>query len=129
MRVGVPSGTAQFAGVCRAAHQLVDFPRVLEDPLAVPILGFAGSVLIMMGCAGAYLPGVREMRAYIAARSRYAEDRLAQAVAAGTQQYVILGAGLDTFAYRNPHRGLKIFEVDHPDAQAWKLSQLALARI
>ena len=52
------------------------------------------------------------MRASIVMRSRYAEDRLAAAVARGVRQYVVLGAGLDTFAYRNPHTalGLHVFD-------------------
>ena len=71
------------------------------------------------------------MRAFIAARSRYAEDHLASAIASGATQYVILGAGLDTFAYRNPYSksGLRIFEVDHPDTQLWKQRRLALATV
>jgi methyltransferase (TIGR00027 family) len=67
----------------------------------------------------------------MAVRSRYAEDHLARAIASGTAQYVILGAGLDTFPYRNPYFncGLRIFEVDHPDTQAWKRHRLALMAI
>jgi len=65
----------------------------------------------------------------MAARSRYAEDELAQAVGHGVGQYVVLGAGLDTFAYRNPHAGLRVFEVDHPATQAWKREQLQAAEI
>ncbi len=65
----------------------------------------------------------------MAARSRYAEDELACAVAHGVRQYVVLGAGLDTFAYRNPHPGLRVFEVDHPATQVWKREQLEAAGI
>ena len=54
------------------------------------------------------------------ARSRYAEDLLAQAVANGVCQYVLLGAGLDTFGYRNPFPEVHVFEVDHPATQLWK---------
>jgi methyltransferase (TIGR00027 family) len=69
------------------------------------------------------------MRLFIAARSRFAEDSLAAAVARGVRQYVVLGAGLDTFAYRNPFEaaGLRVFEVDHPATQAWKQRRLAEA--
>ena len=64
-------------------------------------------------------------------RSRYAEDRLAAAVAQGVRQYVVLGAGLDTFACRNPHArvGLRVFEVDHPATQRLKRERLDQARI
>ncbi|HWA63039.1 MAG TPA: class I SAM-dependent methyltransferase, partial [Caulobacteraceae bacterium] len=63
----------------------------------------------------------------IAARSRIAEDALAAAVGRGVTQYVVLGAGLDTFACRNPHAGLAVFEVDHPATQGWKRRRLAQA--
>jgi methyltransferase (TIGR00027 family) len=65
----------------------------------------------------------------MAARSRYAEDRLAEAVANGVTQYVVLGAGLDTFAYRNPFPALRVFEVDFPATQEWKRALLAEAAI
>lgn len=60
------------------------------------------------------------MRAWFVTRSRYAEDQLSQAVQRGVQQYVVLGAGLDTFAHRNPYPSLRVFEVDHPATQEWK---------
>jgi methyltransferase (TIGR00027 family) len=63
-------------------------------------------------------------RAFMAARSRYAEDELREAVSRGVRQYVILGAGLDTFAYRNPYPDLRVFEVDHPATQVWKRKRL-----
>ncbi len=69
------------------------------------------------------------MRAFLAVRSRYAEDCLAEAAARGLEQYVVLGAGLDTFAYRAPRGGLRIFEVDHPATQVWKREQLKSAAI
>src|SRR5207245_464739 len=74
-------------------------------------------------------PERAQMRMVIAARHRFAEDRLAAAVAAGTTQLVLLGAGLDTSAYRNPHAGLRVFEVDHPQTQQWKGERLAGAGI
>jgi methyltransferase (TIGR00027 family) len=69
------------------------------------------------------------MRAFMVARSRYAEDKLAAAAANGVRQYVVLGAGLDTFAYRNPFRHVRVFEVDHPATQAWKRERLQTAGI
>ncbi len=60
------------------------------------------------------------LRAFLVARSRYAEDNLRRAVSRGVEQYVLLGAGLDTFAYRNPFAKLRVFEVDHPATQQWK---------
>ncbi len=71
----------------------------------------------------------RDFRLYMSVRSRYAEDRLAQQIAEGVEQYVILGAGLDTFAYRNPFATLRVFEVDFPATQQWKHELLAAAGI
>ena len=71
----------------------------------------------------------RDFRAFMAARSRYVEDRLAEAVLDGVMQYVILGAGLDTFAYRNPFSKLRVFEVDFPATQEWKRELLEEAEI
>jgi methyltransferase (TIGR00027 family) len=67
----------------------------------------------------------------LAARSRYAEDELHTAIKRGIQQYVVLGAGLDTFAYRNPYPQdvLHVFEVDHPATQIWKRTRLEEAGI
>jgi methyltransferase (TIGR00027 family) len=65
----------------------------------------------------------------MAARSRYTEDRLAEAVESGVSQYVVLGAGLDTFAYRNPVAALRVLEVDFPATQDWKRRLLADAAI
>ena len=66
---------------------------------------------------------IREIVAAVCTRSRYAEDRLATGAFA---QYVILGAGLDSFAWRRPDllRSLKVFEIDHPASQAWKLERV-----
>ena len=67
--------------------------------------------------------------ALIAARSRYAEDELCAAIARGATQYVILGARLDTYAYRNTHAHLRVFDVDRPAAQILKRTQLQRAAI
>ena len=131
MKTGFPSKTAQSVAIRRAEHQLFDFPHVLEDPIAPWIIGPKAATSMMFGCLTAYFPLSRYMRAFMAARSRYAEDQLARAIASGTAQYVILGAGLDTFPYRNPYSkcGLRVFEVDHPNTQAWKRRRLALTAI
>jgi len=125
MRNARPSRTAQRVAMRRAAHQTLDDPKVFEDPLAVVIAGEPD------GQASAEHPYSRSLRAFIAVRSRYAEDQLADAVERGIRQCVVLGAGLDTFAYRNPWRsaGLHVFEVDHPATQEWKRAQLREAGI
>src|SRR5207245_11221538 len=71
----------------------------------------------------------RNFHALMVERSRYAEDELARSIQRGVRQYVILGAGLDTFAYRNSFPLLRVFEVDHPVTQAWKRSCLEKAAI
>ncbi|GAB2626450.1 S-adenosyl-L-methionine-dependent methyltransferase [Paractinoplanes abujensis] len=122
MEAGQPSRTAMSAARYRAAHQLLEGGRIFSDPLAVRILGVDEQELL------ADAPR-RGMRVFIAARHRFAEDALAAAVARGVREMVVLGAGLDTFAYRNPHPGLRVTEVDHPDTQAWKRDRLAASGI
>ncbi len=112
----------------RAAHQLLDQPKVLDDPLALRVIGSEAAEALRSDPKENH-SFARAFRAFMAARSRYAEDELASAVARGVGQYVVLGAGLDTFAYRNPHPGLRVFEIDHPDTQAWKREQLLAANI
>ena len=122
-----PSLTAQRVAMRRAAHQLFDDPRVFEDPLAIPILGEEPAARLRYG--DHETGGSRHIRAFMAARSRYAEDELTAAIARGATQYVVLGAGLDTYAYRNAHSRLRVFEVDHPATQSWKRRQLESAGI
>jgi len=122
------SRTAHGVAVRRAAHQLFDRPRVLDDPLAVPIVGVE-AVERLRSSAKAQSLTARAFRAFMAARSRYAEDQLAKAFERGGRQYVVLGAGLDTFAYRNPYPDLRVFEVDHPATQTWKRGRLEAAGI
>lgn len=130
MRTGEPSRTALATAHARAYHQIApDEPRIFTDPLAPRILGL--NVTESADRDTATLETVddgefqRRRRWFLAARSRFAEETVASAYAAGTRQVVILGAGLDTFAYRNPHAGLRVFEVDHPDTQGWKRERLA----
>lgn len=125
MKTGKPSVTAYSAALHRAAHQLADGGRVLTDPIAVPILGERKQEILR----DQDVPGRRLMRNFIAARSRFAEDKLARAHQNGTRQLVVLGAGLDTFAYRNPYADLRVFEVDFPSTQHWKRERLAEAKI
>jgi len=128
MKENRPSATAQRVGIRRAAHQLLDDPRVFNDPAALRILGEEGaSALRADPSQFEGTPLSPYLRAFIAARSRYAEDKLAAAVRRGAGQYVILGAGLDTFAYRNPYPEgvLHVFEVDHPATQTWKRARLS----
>src|SRR5882757_2402489 len=116
-----PSKTALRVALRRAAHQLYDAkPLVLDDPIAVPILGDTYAEELHRTPTRPDRPFSVALRAFLVARSRYAEDNLAQAVSEGVTQYVLLGAGLDTFAHRNPYPHLRVFEVDHPATQQWK---------
>jgi len=123
------SRTAVGVAMRRAVHQLRDSPVIFRDPFAVPILGATYADRLKAAAEAPDEPFSRGMRAFLVARSRYAEDNLQQAVNAGTRQYVVLGAGLDTFAYRNPYPTLRAFEVDHPTTQVWKRELLARSSI
>lgn len=128
-----PSRTALRVALRRAAHQLYDArPLVFDDPMAVAILGaHAAEVERTPGRDPANKPRPYSiaLRAFLVARSRYAEDLLAQAVGRGVAQYVLLGAGLDTFAHRNPYSSLRVFEVDHPSTQQWKRELLRESKL
>jgi methyltransferase (TIGR00027 family) len=126
MQEGRPSKTAFSVARRRAAHQILDSqPLVLSDPIAVPILGPGAAANITAEADTHNSQFGRAMRSFVVARSRYAEEHLRTAVENGVTQYVVLGAGLDTFAYRNPYAQLKVFEVDYPATQEWKRYLLA----
>jgi methyltransferase (TIGR00027 family) len=127
MREGQFSRTALGAAGRRAAHQVLEGGRVFADPLALRILGEDADVAVAEARAN---PAMRGLRLFVAARSRFAEDAAGQAIAQGARQIVVLGAGLDTFAYRvEPAEGLRVTEVDHPATQAEKRRRLAAAAI
>lgn len=127
MQRGQPSRTALAAAAHRAAHQVLEQARLFYDPLALRILGPTAMDLVH---EAAEHPSRRRMRVFIALRTRFAEETLAHAVSRGARQLVVLGAGLDTYAYRSPFaERLRIFEVDHPATQAWKRERLAEASI
>jgi methyltransferase (TIGR00027 family) len=120
MEQAVASRTALSVALRRAAHQIYDSPVVFDDPVAVSILGATYAELLQRTPLRPDRPFSTALRAFLVARSRYAEDNLRRAVSSGVEQYVLLGAGLDTFAYRNPFTQLRVFEVDHPATQQWK---------
>lgn len=128
-----PSRTAYRVALRRAAHQVADQPLVFVDPLALRILGLDAKGHGQSGASNNLRapdrPGSRSLRAFLVARSRFAEEALHLSVRAGVCQYVVLGAGLDTFAYRNPYPQLTVFEADHPATQQWKHTLLRQAGI
>lgn len=124
-----PKPSALRVAMLRAAHQLLDVPVVFEDPLAFSILGAEGEALRGDRSRCEALGGVG-FRAALVLRGRVAEDQWAQARQYGVRQYVILGAGLETFAYRNRDHGrFRVFEVDLPAVIRWKRECLRLAGI
>jgi methyltransferase (TIGR00027 family) len=119
-----PSTTAMMVAVSRDAHRVSDEPPwILDDPYARVLVGPAWSDIRASAEATFPEPVRRQVRAAIVVRSRYAEDRLD---AGPYRQYVILGAGLDSFAWRRPDLvdRLRLFEVDHPTTQAWKRARV-----
>src|SRR5215468_9204583 len=116
---GRPSQTMLRTATLRAAHQLLDKPPILHDPIAVGLVP-KPSEQAVLATLDEYLDPVA-LRLYFALRSRFAEDRLAEAVSRGVRQYVIVGAGLDTFPWRQPPfaNAMRIFFVDHPATLAW----------
>ena len=123
MQSGQPSHTARGAAAYRAIHQTLEGGVIFNDPFAPRILDDEARARLDEIAADAAL---RPMRLFIAARSRFSEDALAAAVERGVRQIVVLGAGLDTFALRNPHaaQGVRVFEVDYPSTQEWKRARL-----
>lgn len=125
------SRTAEGAALLRAAHQVLDgAPKVLEDPVAVHLLGASSAETLGAGDP-LQQPLVRLARAATVLGGRFIEDELRSAVQRGVRQYVLLGAGFDTFAYRQPGwaSDVRIIEVDHPASQERKQERLAAAGV
>ena len=134
MHTGRRSRTAEAAAFQRAMHRYVDdAPHVFDDAAVEALLpDYARRFLRRLeGLPKPWLSVYRQrrnalagMRAQIVVRARYAEDALTRSRGRGTSQYVVLAAGLDTFALRERHRDVAVFEVDHPATQQWKRSLL-----
>jgi len=128
-----PSRTAVLTAVARGLHREEPRPWVYDDNLALGLAGHAGVALRERLLADVPRRQLMAFSRWICVRARFAEDLVEQAVASGIRQYVILGAGLDSFAYRRADllAQLRVFEVDHPATQAWKrrrLISLGIAR-
>jgi methyltransferase (TIGR00027 family) len=127
-----PSLTPEGAAVMRALHQQLDGdPKILDDPVAARLVDhssdFYQSRLELL--ARLPVPTRQRLKSTFVMRSRFAEDCLAESLGSGVRQYVLLGAGLDTFAFRQPSWAdtLRVFEVDHPATQRWKRGLLKQA--
>jgi len=132
MDVDRASQTAVFAAQVRAAHALLDPDPVFEDHYALALADATEAdvhdlfALIPVACA-------RVARVLPVQRARFVDEEVGRAVSRGVDQYVLLGAGLDSFAWRRPDlmAELDLFEVDHPATQAWKqrrMEALGLSR-
>jgi methyltransferase (TIGR00027 family) len=127
MKPGQFSRTALSTAGHRAAHQVLEGGLIFADPFALRILGEDAEPAVAEAKQD---PGRRGLRNFVATRSRFAEEGARRAIGEGARQIVVLGAGLDTFAYRlEPSAGLRVFEVDHPATQAEKRRRLAAAGI
>ena len=126
MERGEPSRTAMMAATARGLHRLeAAAPWVFDDSLALVLVGPAWADVRADLVAALTEPLFRTCGTMTVARARWTEERLA---GASFDQYVLLGAGLDSFAWRRPDAlaaGLRVFEVDHPASQAWKLARVA----
>jgi methyltransferase (TIGR00027 family) len=126
------SRTAEAAAAARARHLLRDDPVVFADPFAIHLTSRPWRII----CKNRFLnwivfrhllAAMHPVQAQILARSRYAEDQLEKSMLAGMDQYVVVGAGLDSFALRHTDLAttLKIYELDHPASQRSKRDRLA----
>jgi methyltransferase (TIGR00027 family) len=120
--VSEPDSTAVRTALWRAMHVELDAPpHVLDDTIG---LRLAEPGPDWRSRDDMHPDGTRAFRASMVARARYLDDLVTEHAAAGVGQYVILGAGLDTFAQRHPDIAVRIFEVDHPGTQEWKRRRL-----
>ena len=122
-----PSRTAVLTAAARALHREEPQPWVIDDHLALELAGPDGLVLLDRLRAEVPRPHLLAFSRWVCVRTRFPEDLVERAAASGVGQYVILGAGLDSFAYRRRDLldRLRVFEVDHPATQAWKRQRLA----
>ena len=126
------SRTALATAYLRAAHQILDAkPLILNDPVALILLGPDAEKRIRDAVDGYMTPEVKALRSHVVLRSRYAEERLKSSIDRGVSQYIIVGAGFDTFVLRQPAWAahLRIIEVDHPDTQHLKQKKISDAGI
>lgn len=131
MKPGRASKTAEAVAAVRAHHRLYDAPLIVDDPWAIKLTSatwrrICRNRVLSWLVFDRLLVALRPVQGNILARARYVEEKLDQALSSGTVQYVMLGAGLDSYALRQKHSPdhLRIWEIDHPDSQAQKLAKL-----
>ena len=132
MQDQIASRTALATAYLRSAHQILDAkPLILNDPVALIFLGPDAEKRIQDAVDRYMAPEAKALRSHVVLRSRYAEERLRSSIERGVSQYIIVGAGFDTFAIRQPvwAAHLRIIEVDHPDTQHLKQARMSDAGI
>jgi len=122
MSLAQASRTMLRTAALRAAHQLLDDPPIFQDPVAVQLVPEA----LLREAADSMGEDNLALRTLLALRGRFAEDRLSRAAARSVSQYLMIGAGLDTFPWRQPADALnmRLFSADHPDSLAWTRAYL-----
>src|SRR6185437_1484060 len=121
------SATAIGAATLKAAHQLVDGDdKLLTDPVILKLLGQETEDYILCHNYHFFTAASMAFRTHVVLRSRYTEDCITKAYNKGVKQVLFIGAGLETFAYRQPGwaNNIHIIEADHPASQADKLQRL-----
>jgi methyltransferase (TIGR00027 family) len=124
-----PSATAQFAAAHRAYHLMHARPPILQDTAAAWLLGPPLSAILRVPPLRwlfwrPLLAKVQPVSVFVVVRSRFTEDALEGSIRDGCRQYVILGAGLDSWALRHDKPGTTVFELDHPETQQWKEARI-----
>lgn len=128
MQDQIASRTALATAYLRAAHQILDGESlILNDPVALILLGPDAENRIRDAADKYMTPEAKALRSHVVLRSRYTEDRLKSSIERGVNQYIIVGAGFDTFAVRQPAWAthLRIIEIDHPDTQHLKRKKIS----
>ena len=121
-----PSRTILNPAIQRAAHQLLDSPLILDDPVAIGLIPEASQAAILSSAHDLRSPRITMVRSLMMLRNRFAEDRLLEAAGRGVRQYVMIGPGLETFPWRQPSfaQSMQIFAVDHPATLAFTRDRL-----
>ena len=126
-----PSRSAVLTAVTRALHREEPPPHVLDDACALALAGPEGASIRDQLLAELPRESLLAFTRWVCVRARYPEDVVERALNDGVRQYVVLGAGLDSFAYRRADLAgrVRVFEVDHPQTQQWKRQRLSETRI
>jgi methyltransferase (TIGR00027 family) len=126
------SSTALGVSIIRTVHQLIDeLPHILEDPIS-PLLLSAEKIKAIESNPNRYQTAyAKGLRSHVVLRSRFAEDELRSSIESGVKQFISMGAGFDTFPFRQPDwaKGIQIIEIDHPASQKAKLDHFRSRKI